>query len=396
MKRYVTGMGIVVLMGFVCRTATATVPGSAITGVDNDVTGTFSQNTSLIGGGDAFATGGNSDSSSSSSAVASGGQSNSNSEGGNGYSILEFSPSSTTNYKTKTPPIGAMAPYLPLWTHAGWGTIKGYFSNGPTADDTVYERTFDPADPEDRKELRGILEAIPYAGPMEFVRGVFNGLFAALGGPDYYHRGRGFQVANSLVRKRRTENRPMVVFIDSNVDRKLLHQAGYTYVGKVSIEAKETLNWDQAYNAAVVESLPWAVDILLVSGGMKGVTVGSNLTFPSIGVGYSQSNYSISAMGGKATGVTEGKGKPVMNADGYRYDPRLARKRQVPGLFYQKLQARQGVEPVRPGVSVPGPGLQPQSGGASAAAPRSAGIEVSPELYEMAGMQASHPPVTIR
>jgi len=361
--------------------AWATYPGGTVTGVDNQVTGYFNQDTAVIGGGNAT-----SDSTSDADSSASVSVGDTTAYGGTGGgAALIFSPTSVSNYKTRTSPIGGLSPYLPMFNHGGWGTIKGYFANGPTNDDAVYERTFDAADPEDRSELRNILEAIPYSGPIEAVRGVFNGVSTLFGGPDHFHHGRGFQIANSLVRARRPEGKPMVVFIDSNIDRALLKKAGYTYVGKVSVEAKETLNWDQAYNAAVVESLLWDVDILLISGGMKGVTVGSNLTFPSGSMGYSQMNYSLSLLGGSSKGITEGKAKPVMGAEAYRYCPRLLNKRRVPSLFYERMKARYGVAEVQ-GTSMSG--LQPQPSAPVNTTPGVKGIEMSPELYQMAGFQA--------
>ena len=387
MKRFVMDASIVLLVGAACGGAWAN-PGGAVVGVENNVTGTFNQDTSLIGGGNAESL---STSDADSSSIATGGESSSTSAGGTGLgystSTLNFNPTSVTNYKTRTPPVGGMPPYLPLWNHGGWGTIKGYFSNGPTSDDTVYERTFDPGDSEDMCELRGIIEAIPYRGPLEVVGSVFNGIGAAFGAPDRYHRGRGFEIASSLVRDRRPEGKPLLVFIDSNVDRGLLRRAGYTYVGKVSMEAKETLNWDQAYNAAVVEAVPWDVDILLVSGGMKGVTVGSNLSFPTGSMGYSQVNYSLSLLGGTAKGVTEAKGKPVMSAEAYRYCPRLAHKRRVPGLFYEKMKARYGMVQGQEGAAVSGL-QQPQSSAPVNTTPGVKGVDMSQELYQMAGFQA--------
>lgn len=385
MKRLVMDVMIVLLIGGACPVAWATYPGGTVAGVDNQVTGLFNQNTEVIGGGKALSTGGDADSSSDSSAIATGGESTAQAAGGSGYSVLNFSPTSVSNYRTRTPPIGGISPYLPMFNHGGWGTIKGYFANGPTSDDAVYERTFDAADPEDRRELRNILEAIPYSGPVEVVKGVFNGVSALFGGPDNFHHGRGFEISNSLVRERRPKDKPLVVFIDSNIDRALLKKAGYTYVGKVSIEAKETRNWDQAYNAAVVETLLWDVDILLISGGMKGVTVGSNLTFPSGSMGYSQVNYSLSLLGGSSKGVTEGKAKPVMGAEAYRYCPRLANKRRVPSLFYEKMKARYGAAE---GQETSMSGLQPQPSAPVNTMPGVKGIEMSPELYQMAGFQA--------
>jgi hypothetical protein len=136
-----------------------------------------------------------------------------------------------------------------------------------------------------------------------------------------------------------------LVFIDSNVDTKLLKEAGYAYVGKVSLEGTVDRNWDPVYDAAVAEALPWDVDILLISGGMKGVTVGSNLSFPGAGGAYSQSNYSISMFGSVSSGITEGKGKALVSAAGYRYSPVAAHRRRIPQAFYNRIQAM--VRPVQ-------------------------------------------------
>jgi hypothetical protein len=185
-----------------------------------------------------------------------------------------ISTSSVSNYETRTPPLTVFPPYLPYWNHGGWGTIKAYFPNGPSEDNQVYEQTFDPDDPDDMKMLRGVLESVAHDGPLEFVGGILNGVGAVFGGPDNYHHGRGFEIGNSLVRCRRPGGKPLLVFIDSNVDTDVLRDAGYAYVGKVSLEGKVERNWDQVYDAAIAEALPWNVDILLVSGGMRGVTAG--------------------------------------------------------------------------------------------------------------------------
>ncbi|MBW7991624.1 MAG: hypothetical protein FVQ84_16645 [Planctomycetes bacterium] len=104
-------------------------------------------------------------------------------------------------------------------------------------------------------------------------------------------------------------------------------------------------NWDHVYDAAVAEALPWDVDILLISGGMKGVTVGSNLSFPGAGGAYSQANYSISMFGSASSGITEGKGKALVSAAGYRYWPAAANRRRIPQAFYNRIQAM--VKPVQ-------------------------------------------------
>lgn len=379
MKRVIMEVGLVLLI-VGSTTVLAVYPGGAIVGVENQLGGIFEQQTSVIGGGNADA---DSQSVSAANAEATGGT-------GLGYSTssVNINTTSISNYKSRTPPIGGVLPYLPLWNHGGWGTIKGYFANGPSPDETVYERSFDPGDPEDMQELRRILEAIPYKGPLEVLGGVLNVFAQAFGAPDNFHHGRGFEIASSLIRERRPDCKPLLVFIDTNVDRQVLRNAGYSYVGKVSIEAKETLNWDQAYNAAVAEAIPWDVDILLISGGMKGVTVGSNLSFPGGSFGYSQTNYSLSLFGGLGKGITEGKGKPVMSAEAYRYSPRLVQKRQTPAQFYERLKARYSMQPNIQGPQGPVPGMQGHQAPAFYGPGAVPGVQVSRELYQMAGLQA--------
>ncbi len=352
--------------------------------VDTDVTTNQSQDVSVIGGGD-------SDSASASSSS----------------SNVNISSTSVSNYRTRTPPITTFPPYLPYWTHGGWGTIKAYFPNGPNSDDQVYERIFNPGNHDDMRELRGVLESLPYESPLGVFGGFLNGVGAIFGGPDNYHHGRGFEIASSLVRTRRPRGKPLLVFIDSNVDTSLLRNAGYAYVGKVSLEGKVDRNWDQVYDAAVAEALPWNVDILLVSGGMKGVTVGSNLSFPGAGGAYSQANYSISMFGAVSSGITEGKGKALVSAAGYRYSPSLVNRRRIPQAFYErfhtKLTTKPGpqtrepipVQTVAPQKTLPQvPTTQkapPQQ--AATVSPRARkrnipGIDVSRQLYDMAGFGA--------
>ena len=305
-------------------------------------------------------------------------------EGGDASSssgaVANISTNSTSNYRTRTPPISMFPPYLPYWQHGGWGTVKAYFPNGPNSDDQVYERTFSPDNPHDMKELRSVLESLPYDGPLNLIGGILNGVGAVFGGPDNYHRGRGFEIASSLVRIRRPKRKPLVVFIDANVNREFLKRAGYAYVGKVSLEGKVDRNWDHVYDAAVAETLPWDVDILLISGGMKGVTVGSNFTFPAAGGAYSQANYSISLLGGTSSGITEGKGEALVSAEGYRFCPQTIYRRRIPQTFYDRIHAevassQNGARALQP---VPPPPANNQ---------QRPGVEVSQELYEMAGFQ---------
>jgi len=129
------------------------------------------------------------------------------------------------------------------------------------------------------------------------------------------------------------------------------------------------------------------VDILLISGGMKGVTVGSNLSFPGAAGAYSQANYSISLFGSVSSGITEGKGKALVSAEAYRFWPQAANRRRIPQAFYDKIRAQ----------LIPGPSDMrltepPQSGVGAArqAAPVTGkrpapGVEISQELYDLAG-----------
>ena len=343
--------------------------------VDNNTTSNLNQATSLIGGGAS-----NSDSYSSSDSYATGGAGVGVSDSSSSVNI-----STTSNYKNRTSPMSAGLPYLPLWNHGGWGTVKGYFANGPS-NNLVYERSFNPRDPQDMDQLRGILLAVPYSDPLKIIPGLFNNLSAALGGPDRFHHGRGFDIANSVIRHRRPNGKPLMAFIDSEIDRTILQKAGYTYVGKVSVEGNENLNWDQTYNATIAECLPWDVDIVLLSGGMKGVTVGTNQSFPNGAFGYGQTNYSLSLVGGMAKGITEGKGKPVVSAEAYRYSPRLSFKQSVPRQFYQSLQTRVARAEARaqertqeraPETRTRTTYVNP-TGGAK-------GVSVSRELYDLAG-----------
>jgi hypothetical protein len=351
------------------------------------------QSTQVVGGGNADST-----STSTSGAVAAGGSADSwsYSEGGIGWSdsvsAVSINTTSISNYQTRVPPLSTYPPYLPVWNHGGWGTINAYFANGPTNSDRVYERTFDTANPDDLRELKGIVRSVPYSGPLEMVGGLFNGLFTLFGAPDRSHRGRGIEIANSVIRDRRPEGKPLLVFIDSNVDGALLEEAGYAYVGRISLEGNPKRNWDQVYNAAVAEALPWDIDILLVSGGMKGVTVGSNMSFPSAAGGYSQVNYSLSLLGGVARGVTEGKGEAMVSASAFRYCPEMLQRRRIPTVLYERIRARPKAAAAE-GADGKVATRSPAATGAAAVEQKApvAGVEVSRQLYNMAGL--STPPV---
>jgi len=300
--------------------------------------------------------------------------------------ISNITTSSTSNYRRRTPPISTFPPYLPYWQHGGWGTVKAYFPNGPNKDDLVYERAFDPENAEDKKQLRDVLESLPHDGPVEMLGGILNTVGALFCGPDNYHHGRGFEISSSLVRERRPKGSPLLIFIDTNVDTNLLRKAGYAYVGKVSLEGNVNRNWDQVYDAAVAETLPWDVDILLISGGMKGVTVGSTQAFPGAGGAYSQANYSISMFGSFSNGITEGKGEAVVSAEGYRFSPQTISRRRIPQSFYDRIHAKaassqNNARALRP-VSSPLPTVRPALPTVRQQHP---GVEISQRCWEVAG-----------
>lgn len=350
--------------------------GDTVVTVGNEVGVNQYQDVSVIGGGD-------------STSISHGGDASSISHGGDASSKSDSKSSSgasintrsTSNYETRTPPLSVFPPYLPYWNHGGWGTIKGYFPNGPNGDDTVYERAFNPCDSRDMKELKGVIKSLSYDGPLESLGGILNGVGTIFGGPDNFHHGRGFEIANSLIRNRRPRGKPLLVFIDSSVDRDLLRNAGYVYVGQVGLEGKINRNWDHVYDAAIAETLPWDVDILLVSGGMKGVTVGSNISFPGAAGAYSQANYSVSLFGSVSSGITEGKGEAILSAEGYRFWPDVAYRRNIPQFIRDSICVR----PVSMCGRITEPHVQQQEQPAESRQRSYTGVEVSPELLEMAG-----------
>lgn len=322
-----------------------------------------------------------------------GGNADSTSEGGDASSgsISSINTTSISNYKGRTTPISTFMPYLPSWTHGGWGILQTYFANGPSGN-MAYERIIYPKDSDDIKELKCVLTSIPHDGPLDFIGGVINDVAAVFGGPDNFHHGRGFEIANSIERKRRPGGKPLMVFIDSNIDRHVLRDLGFIYVGRVSLEGKYERNWDQVYRAAIAETLPWDVDMIIISGGMKGVTAGSNFSFPTGAGAYSQLNYSISLFGGASNGITEGKGEAVVSAECYRYQPRAIQRRAIPKSFYDKIHSKTTakqtnvtenrkvkteVSKAKATQAVP---ISPED-----KTKQQPGIEISRELYEMAG-----------
>ena len=318
-------------------------------------------------------------------------------------SISNISTNSVSNYKGRTSPISTVLPYLPSWTHGGWGILQTYFPNGPSSN-MAYEQVVYPKNSQDIKMLKAVLKSIPHDGPLDFLGGVINDVAAVFGAPDNFHHGRGFEIASSIERKRRPEGKPLLIFIDSNIDRNVLRGLGFAYVGRVSLEGKSERNWDQVYKAAIAETLPWDVDMIIVSGGMKGVTVGSNFSFPTAAGAYSQLNYSLSMFGGASSGVTEGKGVAMISAECYRYHPRAIQRRAIPQSFYDKIhasttaakqtKATEKQAPKTESAALTNPQRTQAVAKNSQTAPpvvpknntkQRAGIEISRELYELAG-----------
>ncbi len=324
-----------------------------------------------------------------------GGNADSTSEGGDASSgsISSINTTSISNYKGRTSPISTFMPYLPSWTHGGWGILQTYFPNGPSSN-MAYERIVYPKNSEDMKELKYVLTSIPHDGPLDFIGGIINNVAVVFGGPDNFHHGRGFEIASSIERKRRPEGKPLMIFIDSNIDRNVLRDLGFAYVGRVSLEGKSERNWDQVYKAAVAETLPWDVDMIIISGGMKGITVGSNFSFPTAAGAYSQLNYSLSLFGGASNGITEGKGVAMVSAECYRYQPRAIQRRAIPKSFYDKIHANAAAKQtkvtenhkVKTEVSkAKTPQAVPTLPKDKDEIKQQPGIEISRELYEMAG-----------
>jgi hypothetical protein len=329
-----------------------------------------------------------------------GGNATSSSEGGDASSgsISSISTTSISNYKGRTSPISTFMPYLPSWTHGGWGILQTYFPNGPSSN-MAYERMIYPKNSEDMRELKCVLTSIPYDGPLDFFGGIINDVAVALGGPDNFHHGRGFEIASSIERKRRPEGKPLMIFIDSNIDRNVLRDLGFVYVGRVSLEGRSERNWDQVYKAAIAETLPWDVDMIIISGGMKGITVGSNFSFPTAAGAYSQLNYSVSLFGGASNGITEGKGVAMVSAECYRYQPRAIQRRAIPKSFYDKIHAKATAKQTKDteNHNVETEVAKGRSPQATPVLPKDKeqikqrpGIEISRELYEMAGFGPQH------
>jgi hypothetical protein len=150
-----------------------------------------------------------------------------NSIGGHGQAgtYINYAPTSNANYETRVPPLGFVPPYLPMWQHGGWGTVNGYFPNGPTTDDRAYERMFDPEAKEDMQMLKRLLRSAPYANGFKAIGGLFTPTLKT-------HRLRGFNVSNALFRDERPEGKRFMIMIDNDVDRETTPDGGICLCGE--------------------------------------------------------------------------------------------------------------------------------------------------------------------
>ena len=169
---------IVVLVPIVMTcAATYGSGGGTDVNVNNQVESTQNQVQNVIaGGGNATALGGN--------AVASGGDASADSlsysdsvswSDSDSAASASINTTSISEYEARVQPLSTYAPYLPMWNHGGWGTVKGYFPNGPSATDHVYERIFDPTNEIDAKEVKGILSSLPRVVRSAYSRGRWHG-----------------------------------------------------------------------------------------------------------------------------------------------------------------------------------------------------------------------------
>lgn len=294
---------------------------------ENNLQATLGQETrvGVIGGGNANAQGGDARSDSLAAAVG---------VGGNPTSTSSSQITITSNVpQAHTPPIPLYAPYLPIINHGGWRIERGYFvPNGPGGYLGIYERKFNLLDPGDVKEIEGTVQSATYKGPLEAIGGLLNGISVHFlnGNPNSLVSGRGIEIVNTIFKDRRPKNKPtLIVLLDlGSNEREVLKKNDCVSVGMVGIEADTNRNWEQGYYSIVASACPWDVDVIIINGGMRLVTE-SNIDSGGLGGAYSQVNYAISLFGAVSKGLSEGKGKPVLMGECYRYDPELAKKRKM-------------------------------------------------------------------
>lgn len=265
--------------------------------------------------------------------------------GGSTSSITTISKGSEIH----TGALGMNPPYLPYWAHAGWGLVEGFSFNSPNRDAEAYECQIDPLNREQMKEIKKALNDIDYKGPFELLGGILS--------PGNLTGGKFNRRVNSIIRKPRRPGQPLVLLID-NVDYKALEKDGYVYVGEIGIEGGLKHNFDQIYTAIIAEVLPWDVDLLLFSGGGKGVTIGSTRAFPNAAGAYTSTDFSVSSLFGDSQGIVEGSQRQVIKGVAYRKD--LARKveRTIPeSIANYKLPKSVKINEVTPRAAP-----QPQNG----------------------------------
>lgn len=300
--------------------------------VDNNVDANLGQNVQVVGGGDADAT-----------SISEGGDafSQSSSQGGDASAKTEtvnwntpsasISTTTTSNYRSNMSPSSLYPGALPYWTHGGWGIIKGYCPKSPSSDfKAAYEQKFGVGSlPFDDLE-NVIRHNVPPDGVFGFLECTVNDFFNIFGTPDRFHRGRGFEITSSLIPKPRPKDKPLYVFENGSHDKAKLREMGFIYVGKVGVKGKlKVHNWDHCEDAAVAEAYLYDVDFLFISGGMRGVTVGSTGSLGAGGAYGVRSDLTVNVIGVESKGMVEGEFLPLADGEAYRYDPKLAGLRSI-------------------------------------------------------------------
>jgi len=81
--------------------------------------------------------------------------------------------------------------------------------------------------------------------------------------------------------------------------------------------------------------------------------------------------------GSVSSGITEGKGKALVSAEGYRYWPQALIKRRIPKALYDRIHVKPKPKGEETAQEIPPSPIQQQQ----------AGVKVSRELFELAGFE---------
>ena len=287
-----------------------------------------------IGGGNANA-----------GAQAQGGAGGTGGTGGSAGAAVNFAPHSTSIVKTreqKVYPPGTSHPFHMYVNHGGWDLLKGYFVGGPSGDLTVYERQYTPSNKKDMDELYGVLEGMEHDRLIDLPFDILNTAWRLCGWAytagqatpaRLPHRFRGIEVENGFLKDKRPKDLPLMVFVDGSLNLSKLKAAGYVDVGTTTARADNTSRtWDQVEASIVAETLPWNIEIIIISGGMKGISVATNDSIP-VAIGAGSNDVGFTLQGATAKGATEGVAKAMIRARGYRKDPVRMKRISIPSKY---------------------------------------------------------------